>query len=126
MATAATKYRSVTWLPRRRSKTHASEPMEFVIFEDNSGDFYWEIVAGDAAVLATSGRFASHEETAHGARRFRDGAASALFDRYSVAVEPIDRLASGDNDSADVGAEHWLDDDGSFSSEAVATWPVQS
>jgi uncharacterized protein YegP (UPF0339 family) len=99
--------------------------MEFVIFEDNSGDFYWEIVAGDDAVLAKSGRFASHEEAAHGARRFRDGAASALFDRYAIAVEPIDRLASGDEESAGVAAEHWLDADGSFSSEAVATWPVK-
>jgi uncharacterized protein YegP (UPF0339 family) len=121
MATAAGKSRSATRLPRRRSKANPSEPMEFVIFEDNSGDFYWEIVAGDGAVLAKSGSFASHDETAHGARRFRDGAASALFDRYSVAVAPIDRLASGDEESA----EHWLDDGGSFNGEAVVTWPAR-
>ena len=125
MATAASKSRSATRLPRRRPKAPASEPMEFVIFEDNRGDFYWEIVTGDGAVLAKSGSFASYDETAQGARRFRDGAGSALFDRYSVAVDPIDRLASGDEESADVGAENWLDDDGGFSSEAVATWPVK-
>jgi hypothetical protein len=98
--------------------------MEFVIFEDNAGDYHWEIVGTDG-VLARSGSFASHEETAQATRRFRDGAGSALFDRRSAAADPIDLLADRDGPSAEEDAERWLDESGSFSSEAVATWSAR-
>ena len=97
--------------------------MEFVIFEDNAGEYHWEIVGTDG-VLARSGSFASYEETAQATRRLRDGAGSALFDRRAAAVDPIDLLA-GDGPSAEEDAERWLDEGGSFSSEAVATWPAR-
>lgn len=124
MATASNKSRGVVQLRRRLPKASAAGLMEFVIFEDNAGEYHWEIV-GTGGVLARSGSFASYEETAEAARRFRDGVGSALFDRRAAAVDPVDLLAGGDGSSAEGDAERWLDEGGSFSSEAVATWPAR-
>jgi uncharacterized protein YegP (UPF0339 family) len=47
--------------------------MEFVVFEDNGGEYYWEMVAADGATLASSGTFASYEEAEQAILRFSDG-----------------------------------------------------
>ena len=123
MATASNKSRGVVQLRRRLPKASVAGLMEFVVIEDNAGEYHWEIVGTDG-VLARSGSFASYEETAHATQPFRDGVGSALFDRRAAAVDPIDLLAGGDGPSAE-DAERWLDEGGSFGSEAVATWPAR-
>lgn len=124
MATASKKSRDAAQLLRRAPKASTAGSMEFVISEDNAGDHHWEIVGADGVVLARSGSFASHEETAQAARRFRDGAGSALFDDHAATAEPIDLLALGGGASAEEDAERWLAEDATFSREAVATWPA--
>jgi uncharacterized protein YegP (UPF0339 family) len=99
--------------------------MEFLIFEDNGGDYHWTIIARDGATLARSGSFGSYEDAERAAQHVRDGVASALFERRGDGARPIDLSARRDaaRDAAD--AERWLDEGGSFSSEAVAKWPAQ-
>jgi uncharacterized protein YegP (UPF0339 family) len=57
--------------------TGAAEPLEFVIFEDNRGDYHWRIDAGDGATLAQSNSYASYEDAGREMQRVRVGAASA-------------------------------------------------
>jgi uncharacterized protein YegP (UPF0339 family) len=114
MATAITKSRSTRERPRRAAR--GPESMEFLIYEDNGGGYHWSIVAGDGATLAWSGSFASYDDAMQAAQRIRQGAASAS----GVRERPVDltarRVAKSDNSDA----ERWLDEGGSFSSEAVA------
>jgi uncharacterized protein YegP (UPF0339 family) len=99
--------------------------MEFLIFQDNGGAYHWTIVAGDGATLARSGSFASYDHAEQAAYRVRDGATVARFDRRVGEVRPVDLAARRDGPSDDLDAERWLDEGGSFSSEAVARWPAQ-
>jgi len=94
--------------------------MEFLIFEDNGGDYHWTIVARDGATLARSGSLGSYEDAERAAQHVRDGVASALFERRGDGARPVDLSARRD----DADAERWLDEGGSFSSEAVAKWPA--
>ena len=97
--------------------------MEFLIVEDNGRAYRWTIVAGDGATLAWSGRFASYDAAEKAANVVRDGAASARFERRAGKASPVDLGArrSAKSDASD--AERWLDEGGSFSSDAVAEWP---
>ena len=54
--------------------------MEFLIFEDNGGDYHWKIIAGNGGTLAQSVSFASYEDGEQAARRVRDGVSSARFE----------------------------------------------
>jgi len=99
---------------------HAPEPMEFLIFEDNGGAYHWRIVAGDGAILAQSGSFASYDDAEQAAHRVRDGAVSARFDRRTGDVIPVDLAARRDRPRNDLNAERWLDEGGRFTREAVA------
>ncbi len=130
MATATKKSRAAGRLTRRAREVRAPASMkfpsmEFVIFEDNGGDYHWTIVARDDASLARSGAFASYEDAERAAQHVRDGVASALFERRGDGARVVDLAARRDaaRDAAD--AERWLDEGGSFSSEAVAKWPAQ-
>jgi uncharacterized protein YegP (UPF0339 family) len=96
--------------------------MEFLIYEDNGGSYHWRIVAGDGAALAGSGGFACYDDAEQAAQRIRDGAASALYEPRAVGTRTVDRIARLDVPSDDSDAERWLDEGGSFSSEAVAKW----
>lgn len=130
MATATKKSRAAGRLPRRarevRAPASAKFPsMEFVIFEDNGGDYHWTIVAADGATLARSEGFASYDEAEQAAQRVRDAAASARFERRATEATPVDLIARRDAKSADADAERWLDEGGSFSSEAVTQWPAE-
>jgi uncharacterized protein YegP (UPF0339 family) len=69
MATATKQTRTA-----RRPKT---DPLVFVVSEDNGGEYYWAIAAADGTTLAQSGAFASFADAEHAAIRVRDGAASA-------------------------------------------------
>ncbi len=123
MATATTKSRASKQFPRRAAEPDVPASMEFLIYEDNGGAYRWRICADDGATLAQSAGFASYDDAAQAAERVRHGAASARFDR-AVEAPPVDLIARRQASSDDADAERWLDEGGSFSSEAVAKWPA--
>lgn len=123
MGTAPKKSRAARRLARPARDVRVPESMEFHIFEDNGGAYYWWIVAGDGAILAQSGSFASCADAERAAQRVRDGAASARFNRRAGEVSPVDLAARRDRPRDDLDAERWLDEGGSFTREAVARWP---
>jgi uncharacterized protein YegP (UPF0339 family) len=124
MATANKESRASRQLARPPAPMHEVAPMEFLIFEDNGGRYHWRILAGDGSTLGQSGDFASYEAAEQAARQICNGVASARFQRRQSDTGSVDlaarRAASGD----DSDAERWLDEGGSFSSEAVAQWPA--
>ena len=119
MATATKKSRAARRLPRRESEVRAPESMEFLVFEDNGGDYHWTIVAGDGATLVRSGGFASYEDAERAATQVRDGAASARLEHRGGSAPPDDLAARRAATTDDADAERWLDEGGSYSSEAV-------
>ncbi|HEY2437905.1 MAG TPA: DUF1508 domain-containing protein [Solirubrobacteraceae bacterium] len=125
MATATGKSRAVDGLLRRVAEVRRSALMEFLIVKGNGGAYHWTIVAGDGATLAQSASFASYHDAEQAARRVRDGAASARFDHRATRPHPTDGIALRDPPSDDSDAESWLDEGGSFSSEAVTKWAAR-
>ncbi len=95
--------------------------MKFLIFEDNGGGYHWTIVAGSGETLVRSASFASYEEAKQAARVVHAGAASASFEHLAGDTPPVDLLARREKRMVrdDLDAERWLDEGGSFSSEAV-------
>jgi peptidoglycan hydrolase-like protein with peptidoglycan-binding domain len=109
-------------------------PVMFLLYEDNSGGYYWTIVTDGGQVLARSARFASYEEANVAADIVYRGVAGASFEDRSDASPPGDLPASRDvttlHDRTD--AERRLDDGGSVSRSEVTrhakaeerTWPA--
>ena len=95
------------------------ESIQFLIFEDNGGDYHWTIVAADGATLARSKDFASYADAERAAQHIRDGAASAPFEHRSASARLVDLSArrSATGNAAD--AKRWLDQGASFNSDAV-------
>lgn len=122
MATATKKSRAARQLARDAADANVPASMEFVIREDNAGAYHWRLHAGEGATLGRSGAFASYEEAEEAARHVREGAASARFDARAEAV-PVDLTARRDALSDNSDAERWLDEGGSFTSQAVTKWP---
>ena len=123
MGTPPNKSRAAKQLARRAAETNLTASMEFVVFEDNGGAHHWRIVAGDGATLGQSGGFASYQDAEQAARHVREGAASSRFEPRVGKVAPVDLIARRDALSDNSDAERWLDEGGSFSSEAVTKWP---
>lgn len=100
--------------------------MKFLVFEDNGGGYHWTIVAGTGERLVRSESFASYEDAKHAARVVHAGAASASFEHLAGDTPPVDLGARREKRMAreDLDAERWLDEGGSFSSEAVTRWPA--
>jgi uncharacterized protein YegP (UPF0339 family) len=100
--------------------------MKFLVFEDNGGGYRWMIVAGTGETLVRSESFASYEDARHAAGVVHAGAASASFEHLAGDTPPVDLVARRDERMArdDLDAERWLDEGGSFSSEAVTRWPA--
>ncbi len=119
MATATKKSRIAGRRPRGAREVRVSHSMEFLVFEDNGGEYHWRIVAGDGATLMRSGGFASYEGAERAARQVRDGAASARLEHRAASTPPDDLAARRPATTDDADAERWLDEGGSFSSEAV-------
>ena len=119
MVTATRKSRAPGRRPHRARGVRVPESIEFLIFEDNGGDYHWTIVAADGATLARSGDFASYADAQYAAQHVRNGAASAPLQHRAASAPPVELTAwrSATRDTAD--AERWLDEGGSFSSEAV-------
>jgi uncharacterized protein YegP (UPF0339 family) len=96
--------------------------MEFLILEDNGGSYHWKILAGDGSTLGQSGDFGSYDAAERAALQICGGAAAARVHPRASGTGPVDlaaRRAASDENS---DAERWLDEGGSFSSEAVAQW----
>ncbi len=123
MATATKKSHAAGRLPRRAGEARVSESMEFLLFEDNGGNYLWTIVATDGATLARSENFASYDDAEKAAKHVRDGAASALFERRAGGASPVDLGARRTVTSGASHTKRWSDEGGS-SNEAVAKWPA--
>lgn len=82
MATATKKAHAAS--PVARGARAASEPvsLEFMVHQDNGGDYHWEIVGDGGENLAQSRSFASHDDAERAARRVYDSAGSARFEPY--------------------------------------------
>lgn len=105
-----------------------SEPasMKFLVLEDNGGGYHWAIVAANGDRLVQSTSFASYEEAKRAADIVRRGAGSAPFEDRADDSAPVDLAARRERATVRDGldAERWLDEGGSFSSEAVRRWPA--
>ena len=86
MATATKKVHAAGRVARDVRHVPGSALLEFLIHQDNRGDYHWEIVGGDGESLAQCGSFASHDDAERAARRVYDGAGSARFELH-VAEE---------------------------------------
>jgi uncharacterized protein YegP (UPF0339 family) len=108
----------------RATPSFLPEPasMTFLIYEDNGGDYHWTIVADGGETLVRSGSFGSYEQAKHAAGIVHRGASRASFEHRSAAPPPVDLPARRDAITARdrLEAERWLDEGGSFSSEAVS------
>jgi uncharacterized protein YegP (UPF0339 family) len=100
--------------------------MSFLVFEDNGGGYHWTIVADSGETLVQSASFGSYEEAKQAARIVRGGASSAPFEDRAGDTPPVDLVARRDAAMArdNLDAERWLDEGGSFSSEAVTRCPA--
>lgn len=81
MATATKKARVSRRETRHADGVSGSAAMEFLIFEDNSGGYYWAIAKRGGECLVQSGSFASYDDAEHAAQVVRDNAGTARFDR---------------------------------------------
>ncbi len=86
-----------------------------------SGGYRWTIVADSGDNLLQSARYASYEQAKQAARIVQGGASQAPFEERNGDSPPVDLLARRDTATSRdaLDAERWLDEGGSFSSEAV-------
>ena len=110
----------------RAAPSSPPAPMKFLVFEDKGGGYHRTIIARSGETLVRSASFASYEEAKQAASIVHGGVASASFEDRSPDTPPVDlptlRDAATARDALD--AERWLDEGGSFSSEAVTPWPA--
>ena len=125
MATATEKPRASKQLAGRPVRVHARPPMEFLIFEDNSGSYHWTILAGDGSALGGSGGYASYDDAERAAQQIRDGAASARLARRGSGAGPVDLGAKDDATDDNANAGHRSEEGRTSNGEAVAQWPAQ-
>ncbi len=110
---------------RKARATSSSPPepasMTFLIYEDNGGGYHWAIVVAGGETLVQSESFASYEDAKQAARVVHAGAASASSEYLIGDAPPVDLVARSDTRVLrdELDAERWLDEGGSFSSEAV-------
>jgi uncharacterized protein YegP (UPF0339 family) len=76
MATATKKARA--------SESIDSASMEFLIVEDNGGEYHWRLLDRDGNSVARSPTFASYEPAEDAARGVLAGAGSARLDRRAA------------------------------------------
>jgi uncharacterized protein YegP (UPF0339 family) len=86
MATATKKVRPARPVDRR---PHGAESagLDYIVYQDNGGNYHWEIVDGSGQSLTHSGGFASHDDAERAARYVYRGAQSARFEGDDVAEE---------------------------------------
>jgi peptidoglycan hydrolase-like protein with peptidoglycan-binding domain/uncharacterized protein YegP (UPF0339 family) len=111
-------------------------PVKFLLYEDNSGGYYWTIVSDGGQVLARSSAFASYEEANVAADIVYRGVAGASFEDRCGGSPPADLPASRSVAMPPEGTdqERSLDQGGSVSREEVTrrarterwAWPAGS
>jgi uncharacterized protein YegP (UPF0339 family) len=89
MATATKKVHGDGPVARGARNVRASTSLEFLVYQDNASDFYWEIVGEPGESLARSGSFASRDDAERAAQRVYDGAGSAQFELHVVEQRPL-------------------------------------
>ena len=94
--------------------------MAFLIYEDNGGGYRWTIVADGGETLVRSASFSSYEDARQAAGIVHRGASRAAFEQGSGNPRLVDLPARRNAARDRSDAERWLDEGGSFSSEAVA------
>jgi uncharacterized protein YegP (UPF0339 family) len=82
MATATTKVHAARPVARRPRDVSVSASLEFLVYQDNGGDYHWEIVGGAGESLSQSVSFASYDDAERAARRVHDGASSARVEPH--------------------------------------------
>jgi uncharacterized protein YegP (UPF0339 family) len=90
MATATKKARATTGSQRGATGASGSASMEFLIVEDNGGDYHWTLLDRDGTSLARSGSFASYQHTEDAARVVLAGAASARLDPQAAIDSSVE------------------------------------
>jgi uncharacterized protein YegP (UPF0339 family) len=95
--------------------------MKFLVFEDNCGGYHWAIVARGGETLVQSASLTSYEDAKQAARIVHAGASSASFEHLATDTPPADLVARRQTGVVrdDLDAERWLDEGGSFNSDAV-------
>ena len=83
MATATKK-------ARRGAVVSDPPSMEFLIVEDNAGDYHWTLLDRDGTSLARSGSFATYEHTEDAARVVLAGVGSARLDPRAAAESSVE------------------------------------
>jgi uncharacterized protein YegP (UPF0339 family) len=84
MATATKKGHAARPVARSRGDVSESASLEFLVQQDNGGDYHWEIVGERGESLVESGSFTSHDDAERAARRVYDRAGSARFEPHAV------------------------------------------
>ncbi len=105
----------------RAAPSSLSEPpsMAFLVYEDNGGGYHWTIVADSGETLVRSASFSSYEDARAAAGIVQRGASRASFEQASDKPQLVDLPARRNAARDRLDAERWLDEHGSFSSEAV-------
>jgi hypothetical protein len=100
--------------------------LKFLSFEDNGGAFHWAIIGASGDRPGESATSASYEQAKQAAGVVCSGVVSAPFEHR--ADDPARRELAARRKTAtvtdDLDAERWLDEGGSFSSDAVTRWPA--
>ena len=94
--------------------------LKFVVVEDNGGGYHWTIVADGGETLVRSASFESYEDAKQAAGIVHRGASRAAFEQGSGNPRLVDLPARRNAARDRSDAERWLDEGGSFSSQAVA------
>jgi uncharacterized protein YegP (UPF0339 family) len=89
MATATKKIHATQRVARGARDASAAASLEFLVQQDNGGDYHWEIVGAHGESLAQSGSFASHDDAERAASRVHDGAGSARFEPHVAARQLV-------------------------------------
>jgi uncharacterized protein YegP (UPF0339 family) len=123
--TGATQATNAMRKPRADpSSSREPEPLAFLVYEDNVGGYHWRIVGDGGETLVRSASFGSYGDARHAARIVHRGASRATFEQGSESRPPADlpvhrhHMTLTLRDRAD--AERWLDEGGSFGSEALS------
>jgi uncharacterized protein YegP (UPF0339 family) len=80
MATATKKLHAAKPVARDARDVSPPASLQFLVYQDNGGDYHWEIVGGSGESLAHSQGFAFHDDAKRAARCVYDGAGSARFE----------------------------------------------
>jgi uncharacterized protein YegP (UPF0339 family) len=90
MATATKKARATNGANPGAGVGSNSVSMEFVIVEDNGGDYHWTLLDRDGNSLARSPSFGSYEHAEDAARVVLAGAGSARLDGRAANGSSLD------------------------------------